>query len=258
MATRRPIMKKARKRPVEAGVGRPSKQVSGSFLVDRAGSSLRSRAVASVRRAIFSLYYKPGERLTEKGLCELTGVSRSLMREALRDLQAEGLIQNLPHRSPVVVSLTREDAQEIYELRSALDPLAARLFVARASDEQVEELRTLVASCEEAMESHDVLRVIDTLERFYTAIFEGAGNRTAILLVRALHTKAGLLRALTFQQQTHSDTGRSITLIKRIFLAIKEREAGAAAEACIAQVERSRKVAMNVLKTTRRDTEARD
>ena len=48
-----------------------------SFLVDRVDSSLRSRAVASIRRAIFSLHYKPGERLTEKGLRRLTGVSRS-------------------------------------------------------------------------------------------------------------------------------------------------------------------------------------
>ena len=247
-------MKKARKRPAKMRPQPSSTQKKKpSFLVDRLDSSLRSRAVASIRRAIFSLHYKPGERLTEKGLCELTGVSRSLMREALRDLQAQGLIQNLPHRSPVVVSLTKEDAQEIYELRSALDPMAARLFVARASDEQVDALGALVTRCEEAMEGHDVLQVIDSLERFHTAIFEGTGNRTAVLLVRALHTKAGLLRALTFQQQADSDTSRSITLIRRIFDAIKDREADAAAAACLAQVERSWKVAMRVLKDSRLD-----
>jgi GntR family transcriptional regulator, trigonelline degradation regulator len=250
-------MKKARKRPAKIRPQPSSTQKKRpSFLVDRLDSSLRSRAVASIRRAIFSLHYKPGERLTEKGLCELTGVSRSLMREALRDLHAQGLIQNLPHRSPVVVSLTKEDAQEIYELRTALDPMAARLFVARASDEQVDALAGLVTLCEQTMASHDVLQVIDALERFHTAIFEGAGNRTAVLLVRALHTKAGLLRALTFQQQTESDTSRSIALIRRIFAAIKERDADAAAAACLAQVERSWKVAMRVLKDSRLDAGA--
>ena len=129
-------MTKARKRPPRAAPPSGAKPYSTSntrtktnFLVDRVDSSLRSRAVASIRKAIFSLHYKPGERLTEKGLCALTGVSRSLMREALRDLQAQGLIQNLQHRGAVVVSLTRKDAQEIYELRSALEPMAARLFV---------------------------------------------------------------------------------------------------------------------------------
>jgi DNA-binding GntR family transcriptional regulator len=245
-------MTKARKRPPRiappsGGKAHGNSRTKTSFLVDRVDSSLRSRAVASIRKAIFSLHYKPGERLTEKGLCELTGVSRSLMREALRDLQAQGLIQNLPHRGAVVVSLTRKDAQEIYELRSALEPMAARLFVERANREQIDGLKELADRCGEAMDSQDVLQVIESLERFYDAIFEGAGNRTAMLLLRTLQTKAGFLRALTFQQQQESDTRRSIAHIKRIAAAIKTHDAEAAAQACIAQVERSSKVAMRFL-----------
>ena len=247
-------MSKARKRPPQTAPPSGAKlhnksnpRTGTSFLVDRADSSLRSRAVASIRKAIFSLHYKPGERLTEKGLCELTGVSRSLMREALRDLLAQGLIQNLPHRGAVVVSLTRRDAQEIYELRSALEPMAARLFVNRANKEQVDRLKGLAERCHEAMDSHDVLQVIDSLECFYTAIFEGAGNRTAMMLLRTLQTKAGFLRALTFQQQQESDTSRSIAHIKRIAEAIKSGDAESAAKACVAQVERSSKVAMRFL-----------
>ena len=70
------------------------------------------RSRLRLRKAIFSLHFSPGERLTERELCELTGVSRSLMREVLRDLEASGLIFNVPHRSPVVISLTRDDARE--------------------------------------------------------------------------------------------------------------------------------------------------
>ena len=97
------------------------------------------------------------------------------------------------------------------------------------------------------MDSHDVLQVIESLEQFYTAIFEGAGNRTAMLLLRTLQTKAGFLRALTFQQQQESNTRRSSAHIKQIAAAIKARDAEAAAQACIAQVERSSKVAMRFL-----------
>src|SRR6266403_1193801 len=107
------------------------------FRVRREDQSLRALTVSNLRRAIFSLHFKPGERLTEKALCELTGVSRPLMREVLRDLEAQGLIENVPHKSPIVTTLTRSDAMEIYEVRSALEPMAARLFVERAKEEQI-------------------------------------------------------------------------------------------------------------------------
>jgi DNA-binding GntR family transcriptional regulator len=223
------------------------------FLVSRADHTLRSMTVVNLRRAIFSLYFKPGDRLTERGLCELTGVSRSLMREALRDLEAQGLILNEPHRSPVVATLTKNDAREIYECRSALEPMAARLFVDRASDQQVLALNALATRCHKAMETQNVLDVIDSLERFYCAIFEGAGNRTATLLFRTLNTKASFLRALTFQQQSNSDTNQSINHTKRIVAAIMARDPEAAAEACLSQVKRSWKVAMNLLQEPRLD-----
>jgi len=77
---------------------------------------------ASLRKAILSFHFKPGEKLTERELCELTGVSRPLMREALRDLEAQGLISNVPHRGPAAAMLTRDDARDIYEVRSASNP----------------------------------------------------------------------------------------------------------------------------------------
>src|SRR5215831_16842550 len=81
------------------------------FRVSREGQSLRSMTVTSLRKAILSLHFKPGEKLTERELCELTGVSRPLMREALRDLEAPGLISNVPHKGPAVAMLTRNDAR---------------------------------------------------------------------------------------------------------------------------------------------------
>src|SRR5215468_10692502 len=75
------------------------------FRVSREGQSLRSMTVASLRKAILSLHFKPGEKLTERELCELTGVSRPLMREALRDLEAQGLISNVPQTGRSMSSL---------------------------------------------------------------------------------------------------------------------------------------------------------
>jgi DNA-binding GntR family transcriptional regulator len=204
-------------------------------------------AVASLRKAIFSLHLKPGEKLTERSLCELTGVSRSLMREVLRDLEAQGLISNTPHKSPVVARLTRDDARDIYEVRSALEPMAAQLFVERATDDQAMQLGELAERCSRAMDDRDVLALIDALESFYNMLFEGAGNRTASLLARTLHSKASLLRAITFQRQTDDDTKQSMRHIKQIAAAIRARNGEAAAAACAMQVKRSKRVALQLL-----------
>jgi DNA-binding GntR family transcriptional regulator len=217
------------------------------FRVSREGQSLRSMTVASLRKAILSLHFKPGEKLTERELCELTGVSRPLMREALRDLEAQGLISNVPHRGPAVAMLTRDDARDIYEVRSALEPMAARLFVERATDGQIDELVAMADRCRRAMAERNVLAVLDALEGFYKMLFTGAGNQMAALLAGMLYSKAGLLRAVTFQRQTEIDAKRSMAHIARIATAVRSRDADAAAATCLMQVKRSRDVAMRLL-----------
>jgi len=217
------------------------------FRVRREGQSLRALTVSNLRRAIFSLHFKPGERLTEKALCELTGVSRAVMREVLRDLEAQGLIENVPHKSPVVTTLTRSDALEIYEVRGALEPMAARLFVERANEEQLAELEKCLLECQRAMQVNDALAVAESLDDFYSALFAGAGNRTAALLARTLHAKESLLRAITFQRQTAADTSQSISHLRHIVAAVRNRDADRAAQACVDQVNRSRRVAMKLI-----------
>ena len=224
----------------------PTRQAR-QFRVSREGQSLRSMTVASLRKAILSLHLKPGKKLTERELCELTGVSRPLMREALRDLEAQGLISNVPHRGPAVAMLTRDDARDIYEVRSALEPMAARLFVERATDGQVDELVAMASRCRQAMAQRNVLAVIDALEGFYKTLFTGAGNQMAAMLAGLLYSKAGLLRAVTFHRQTDLDAKRSMAHIARIATAVRSRDADAAAATCLMQVKRSRDVAMRLL-----------
>lgn len=220
---------------------------TSGFRVKRQEQSLRAMTVVTLRKAIFSLHFKPGQHLTERELCELTGVSRGLMREVLRDLAAEGLIRNDPYKSPVVITLDRNDARELYEIRSALEPMAARLFVERASDDEVVQLRKAVASSEAATKSKDVLALTDSLDAFYRILFQGSKNRTAADFIRILHVKVGFLRAMTFQFQTDADGRESIARLKQISTAIQQRDGQAAANACLAQVTRSRNVAMTLL-----------
>jgi DNA-binding GntR family transcriptional regulator len=217
------------------------------YRVDRARQSLRLMTVAAIRRAILELRFQPGERLVERELCEMTGVSRSSVREALRQLEAEGLVVSIPHRGQLVATLNPQDAAEIYEVRGALESLAARLFVANAPEAEVAELAAVAEACADAVTVGDSAKLLVGLDRFYQCLFRGAGNRTAAAMARTLHVRVSYLRALTSRLQDEGSARESIECLRQIVRATHARDADGAAEACLRQVSRSRRVALAVI-----------
>ena len=98
-----------------------------SLRVERAPAPIRSRVLDNLRQAILERELVPGQRLIERELVELTGVSRTSIREALRELAAEGLVTTIPNKGTVVAEVTAEEARQLYQVRSALEALAGRL-----------------------------------------------------------------------------------------------------------------------------------
>ena len=98
---------------------------------------LRREIETRLRTAIVAGRFKPGDRLIEREMCELLGVSRASLREALRQLEAEELVKIVPHRGPVVSEVTVEEAEQLYDVRAMLEGLAARRFAETASDEDI-------------------------------------------------------------------------------------------------------------------------
>lgn len=99
--------------------------------------TLRQIVLDKLRDAIISSQLKPGQRLVERELCQALDVSRTSVREALRHLESEGLVQYVGQRGPSVSVLSQQDIKNIYELRAALEGLAGELFCERASDHQI-------------------------------------------------------------------------------------------------------------------------
>ena len=225
---------------------RPSRDAS-ALRVSRTRETLREKTVERLRESILNQFFAPGERLIERELCELTGVSRTSVREALRQLESEGLIETIPNRGPVVTSLSLEDAMQIYEVREALEGLAARLFVKRASDELVDALARAGEEMIEAAVRGDVHAVPDRLDTFYGLLFEGCGNAIAASLIRTLRARMHYLRVTTTRRGSESHTRAGVRNYRRIIAAVKKRDAQAAASACTAQVRHAAKVARVVL-----------
>ncbi len=95
-------------------------------------ATLRHLVEERLRDAILWGRFPPGHRLIERELCQLTGVGRTSIREALRQLEAEGLVESVPHRGPAVARIDAEEARQLYELRALLEGHAGRRFAERA------------------------------------------------------------------------------------------------------------------------------
>lgn len=168
------------------------------------------RAYAAVREGILQGRYPAGARLTEQELARAAGVSRTPIREALRRLHAEGLVQFEPNHGAVVALFELEDAEEIFELRALLEPISARRAAERASPTTIAELRSLAEKqkAESTRRTGEyIVRIGELNDRFHKLVQAAAGS------ARLAKTLAGLIDAplilRTFAQYTPTELLRS-------------------------------------------------
>lgn len=166
--------------------------------VERAPALIRDQVAAQVRDAIVEFRLTPGQLLVERELCETTTASRATVREALRQLESEGLVQS-NGRVTVVASLTIEDALHIYELRSALEGLAGHLFAERASSE--DRARLLAAMAELERVAGDTRAMLTAKTAFYDVLMQGAGNPELTRTVQRLTRRVNLVRAMSLAHE---------------------------------------------------------
>ena len=155
----------------------PEEEVPESFFrgLSRARrGSLSDEVLYRSREAIIHGRLRPGVRLSEAKLATAFGVSRGPVREALVQLQKEGLVQMERHRGARVARLSREDVEELYELRYDLERLAAKRAVRLASEEELGEMREVVAAYEAAVGERAVRESVDLDMRFHDLIYRGA------------------------------------------------------------------------------------
>ncbi|HVJ40549.1 MAG TPA: GntR family transcriptional regulator [Dongiaceae bacterium] len=217
----------------------------GSLRIDKRSTTLRQQVLEVLRRAIIDSHFKPGERLVERELCEMTGVSRTSVREALRHLESEGLVQNIPNKGPSVAKVTAEEAQQIYEIREVLEGLAGRLFAERATAKQVDRLQEALAKLKDAFSIGETRHIVAEATKFYDVMLEGCGNDLIRDMIRSLQARVVFLRGTSM-----SHPGRapgSFGEMTLIVEAICRRDAGATEAACKQHVRQARDAALRML-----------
>lgn len=184
----------------------------------------------------------PGDRLREIELSERLGVSRTPVREAIRQLEADGLVNHVPRMGATVRSLDYAEVMELYEMRAVLEGTAARLAARAASDVELDELEVLNTKLADAGTGSDAVR----LNRlFHATLLDAAKNRFLAKSMLALQKALLILGPSQLLDSSRAD--ESVAEHRRIMSALKSRDGAAAETEMRAHIQAAQRMRIRVL-----------
>ncbi|MBY5974360.1 GntR family transcriptional regulator [Pseudooceanicola marinus] len=209
--------------------------------------TVRQETVEKLRLAIFSGVFQPGSRLVESQLCEQLGVSRPSLREALRSLEAERLIEIIPNRGPSVPSLSWEEATAIYDVRELLEVEAAGRCATLIPPEELKRLEKSLHAFEQAADSEDSLARVMTAAEFYSIILGNCGNPILEEVHRGLVARISFFRGRSMSQGGRAQS--SLQEMRDIYDAIAAGDEKAARKAAKKHLHKAKTAAKQSMET---------
>jgi DNA-binding GntR family transcriptional regulator len=218
---------------------------AGLSKITQPPATLRDMVQEQMRDAIIEGHFQPGERLVERPLCEQLGVSRTVIRETIRYLEAEGLVDILPGKGPIVALLNWQDAQQIYDIRRMLETAAARRCAEQITPDRAARLQAALIQLQEAVGARKPGDMFRATADFYREIFEGAGHHIAWEIVQRLNGRISRLRLMTLSSTERAQPGPDH--MHAICAAITSGAPDAAAEAVMRHLNDTRAIAERLL-----------
>jgi len=222
--------------------------MADNIKVNRNQKTLRELTLEKVRSAIFSQYFKPGQRLVERTLCEELDVSRTVVREVLRHLETEGLVESVPQQGPIVAIIDADTTRQIYELRALLEGHAAAACALRRDEASITRMAATLERIEAAFEANDLQGVLEQTGVFYQAMFEAAGDTVAWGVVNSLNARINRLRMITIASRQRGSAAPGE--MHRLLSAIRNQDADAARNAAQTHIQNAQAIAMASLENS--------
>lgn len=147
---------------------------------------LRDVVFNTLRQAILKGEMEPGERLMEISLANKLGVSRTPIREAIRKLELEGLVNMIPRKGAVVASISEKDMRDVLEVRITLEELAVKLAIKNMEDADIDMLKKAGQVFENAVISHDIVNIVEADVAFHDVIYNKTNNSRLIQIINNL------------------------------------------------------------------------
>ena len=194
--------------------------------------------LAKLQRDILTGKYRPGQKLTEQNLCKEYGVSRTPIREALRQLETDGLVENILNRGCFVIGLSQEDFEDMFELRKAYEIQAVKWGIRRISDDEMDTLEETFEFMEFYTMRGDLDKMMVINAGFHQVIYEAAHNR---MLQKTLTSYQNFMKY--HREKTSYEPGYLATLLEEhraIFKAFIDKDVRAGAEAMERHINRAK------------------
>ncbi|HEA68569.1 MAG TPA: GntR family transcriptional regulator [Desulfobacterales bacterium] len=202
-------------------------------LVKPEHETLKDLVVATLRKAILYGDIKPGEQLKQEDIAGQLGISRMPVREALSQLENEGLIKNIPYKGCTVKTFTSKDIKEIYQIRKVLESYATGLATTNMTPEDIEKLEELMAKLKNCIESDDIDAYADCDLQFHHMIFEKSTNKRLNQFIKTIWKSFPMYLAYSIPQRIK----RSFEEQSRILDAIREGDSKKASRLAGKQIE---------------------
>jgi DNA-binding GntR family transcriptional regulator len=210
--------------------------------VVRFAAPLRQQVVDQLRNGILDGRYAPGARLIERVLCEEMQVSRTVVREALRQLESEHLIELVPNVGPIVRLVTRDEVRSLYEVRAVLESLAGGACAERVTPLIVQALDDALALIE-TLDKDDMEGLLRAKDVFSQVLVDGSGNAVIGDMLGSIHARVSQLRAMTLRSPGRTKT--TVEELRVIRDAVAQGDGPGAAEACRLHVEAAGRIALS-------------
>jgi DNA-binding GntR family transcriptional regulator len=205
----------------------------------RQGREAYERLVADIRAGVL----KPGDRLTETELAQRLGISRTPVREAVRQLESDGLVVHVPRAGAVVRTLDYAEITELYEMRAVLESTAARFAARAASDVELAELEAINA---EMAAASDTRMLFEANRQFHAVLLNAARNRFLVKSVEAVQKTLLILGPSTMEEGGRAS--EAIAEHQRLLDALRERDCDAAEAVMRTHIEAAHRARLHQLR----------
>ncbi len=212
---------------------------------------LREAVCETLRDAIRRGILEPGERLMEVQLAEELGISRTPVREAIRKLEQEGYVIMMPRRGTYVSDVSVGDVKEIFEIRSALESLAAGLAARRIEPEELATLQDLLAEIEGCIAKNDMEKIVETDIKFHGLLYQVSRNDRLVAIISNLKEQLARFRTLSMSypgrlQETLEEHSEMVE-------AIANGDVSAARDAAEHHMERAEKTLLKAMRKAKKN-----
>lgn len=207
---------------------------------------LRELVLDAIREAIINGSLKPRERLMEIQLAEELGVSRTPIREALRKLELEGFIVMLPRKGAYVADVSFKDIADVFEIRAALESLAAGLAAERITDEELEEMERHLVEKADAIARHDMPQLIEVDTRFHELVYRASRNDRLSIIINNLREQIQRYRSTSLAYPGRMK--QSLEEHRAIVEAIQSRDSQLARQLALEHIENAESSMIEAIK----------